>query len=105
MNKHIRKPEDEDDERLLRDGWSFAGISMYRHPGLAYLGAVTKQQALEEHMGFYCSACGACGEEGCCNPDKCKCMYGEHYKLSYKELLEENEKLYNLYNELMETHE
>ena len=101
MELYDRKPEDKDDEQLLRDGWEFAGVSLFRHPQLAYRGAYNKQEALEEIMEYYCSICGACGEEGCCSPDKCKCMYGEHYTLSYKELLEENERLYNLYTEVV----
>jgi len=44
-------------------------------------------------MEIYCTKCGACGIEGCCPPDKCKCLYGEEYKATYKELLDENEQL------------
>ncbi len=36
----------------------------------------------EENYSVYCEKCGACGEEGCCSPIKCKatanCMY-PHY--------------------------
>jgi len=100
MSTYIRKPEDKDDEQLLRDGWEFAGLSMFKHPLLKYLGARTKQQALDDQMvKYYCSACGSCGEDGCCDPSMCKCMHSEQYK----ELLAENENLYNMYTDLLAT--
>jgi hypothetical protein len=30
-----------------------------------------------EEINIYCKACGACGEAGCCPPDKC--LYGDAY--------------------------
>ena len=41
-------------------------------------------------MEIYCTKCGACGIEGCCPLDKCKCLHGEEYNETYKELLDEN---------------
>ena len=50
-------------------------------------------KAMELIDPLYCPKCGACGEEGCCSPDRCielPCLYGEHYLKSYKELEAEN---------------
>lgn len=105
MSTYIRKPEDKDDEQLLRDGWEFAGLSLFKHPQLSYLGSMAKQEALDQHMEYYCSVCGSCGEPECCTPDVCKCAFGESYKKSYNELLEENENLYNMYTDLLATYE
>ena len=42
---------------------------------------------------IYCKKCGACGESGCCPPDRCNCLYGDEYKTEYTELCAENEHL------------
>lgn len=36
----------------------------------------------------YCHECGACGEDGCCPPTMCKCLYKEGYRQDWKELSE-----------------
>ena len=53
-----------------------------------------------ELQEIYCSECGACGEPGCCPPERCKelksnlkCLYGIEYAKEYKELLDENYEL------------
>ncbi len=84
----IRTPQDEDDQRLLDDGWEFSGLGLFKHPLLPNK-HYTKEKALEEHMGYYCPMCGACGEPGCCPPNVCKCLYGDHYKTDYR-LLEKD---------------
>lgn len=91
--KHRREPQDEDEQQLLRDGWEFAGISLFSHPQIPRR-CFTKEQALEQHMGFYCPACDSCGEAGCCPPETCKCLYGEHYKRSYRDLTDEWDQMF-----------
>lgn len=50
---------------------------------------------------IYCSNCGACGESGCCSPDKC--LYVDHYNKEYRELLEEHERFLILLQALTDT--
>jgi len=54
----------------------------------------------EERNSPYCEECGACGDSGCCPPNRCKCLYGEVYKEDYRDLLDENESFRNILNEL-----
>ena len=54
------------------------------------------REELEKLDSPYCPTCGACGEEGCCPPDRCKhliCFYGEHYVRTYRDLEAENKRL------------
>lgn len=98
--KHIRKPEDTKEKWLCSIGWKMVGLTLWQYPNTeAFRGYHTKERAIElsEEFGLdiYCPACGACGEDGCCSPDRCRCFYLEHYNNCYKDLLEENEKYYN----------
>jgi hypothetical protein len=92
MNKKTnskREPQDEDDQRLLDDGWEFAGMGLFTHCSLAFKPkskAYTKEQALDMFLGYYCPACGACGIEQCCSPDRCKCMFKEEYTIAYDDM-------------------
>jgi len=83
-----REPEDDIEQQLLDEGWEFAGTALFKHPDI-YNKFFTKQQAMEQGMGIYCTTCGACGVDGCCSPDMCKCLYGDEYKRDYKSM--ENE--------------
>jgi len=49
----------------------------------------------KQEIDDYCPSCGACGEEGCCSPDRCNCQYREHYDETYATLLKENKKMYD----------
>ncbi len=59
----------------------------------------TEQESWDD---LYCSLCGACGEEGCCSPDRCSCLYREHYDKTYNILLKENELLYRFLEDISE---
>lgn len=61
--------------------------------------AALKEKIKEQDEEVYCPTCGACGEEGCCPPDRCehlRCFYGEHYAKTYRELEAENGALRSL---------
>lgn len=47
---------------------------------------------VEDLDSSYCQQCGACGESGCCSPNKC--LYLNDYKKDYRELEMEHEKMY-----------
>jgi len=58
------------------------------------------EELKQELDTIYCPTCDACGEEGCCPPDRCKhlkdnlkCLYGIDYAKSYADLLKENAEL------------
>lgn len=54
------------------------------------------EQDLEDDFKIYCDKCGACGEEGCCSPDKCEELkYCKGYQQCYESLLDYNDKLFN----------
>jgi len=92
-----RAPQDDVDRRLVSVGWKLVGFVLFEYPNNPELrGYYTKEQAVakteELMLDVYCAACGACGEEGCCSPDRCICFYGEHYDKAYKDLADEHER-------------
>ena len=102
----MRTPQDDQERYLERVGWKPVGLILYQYPHEELRTTYTKEQALAltEEMGLdmYCTTCGACGEEGCCLPDKCVCLYREHYDKTYKSLLDENELLYKFMEDISE---
>lgn len=103
--KHDRFPQDDLDRRLLSVGWRFSGLSLFSHPQIR--GHCNREQALkiteEQMLDVYCPACGSCGEEGCCPPEKCICFYREHYNKTYRELESEHERFLTLLRALTDT--
>jgi len=96
-----RVAEDQDDKYLLSIGWKFAGLTLFEYPlNDDFRGFYTKEKALaltkEEGLDMYCPACGSCGEEECCRPEKCICFYAEHYNKTYRELSDEHEAFFQL---------
>lgn len=108
--QNIRTPQDREDNYLLSIGWKFAGLTLYKYPlSTEVRGYYTKSQALkltrELGLDLYCPMCGACGEEDCCPPDQCNCLYSEHYNKTYRELLGEHQMFYDLVVKLKNTPE
>ena len=93
-----RQPEDEQDHQLLRDGWEFRGVGLFWHPTIPYKFFIKEdaiEYSMEQGLGLYCPVCGACGIDGCCPPDMCKCLHGEEYKKDYGVMVKDWDKMYN----------
>ena len=93
-----REPRNNQEKWLIKIGWRMVGLQLLEYPNSTDIrGAYTLEKATEisEELGLdlYCPVCGACGIDGCCSPDRCRCLHREQYNEDYKTLLEENERL------------
>ena len=105
--RYKRTPQDSQEEYLVRIGWNMVGLRLWSYPNNEHLKLYySKEKAIElsEELGLdmYCTACGACGIDGCCSPDRCTCLYRDVYSDDYKTLLEVNEKYHNFIKEVSE---
>ena len=103
--RHNRTTKGSHEEWLVRIGWKMVGLSLWEYPNnedLKLFYTTDRAISLSEELGLdlYCTACGACGIDGCCSPDKCKCMHREQYDKDYRTLLAENEEYYNFIKEV-----
>lgn len=106
--RHNRTPQGSHEEWLVSIGWNMVGLTLWQYPNneeIKLFYSTDKAIAISEEKGLdlYCTTCGACGTDGCCSPDRCKCLHREQYDKDYKTLLEENEKYYNFIKKVSNT--
>lgn len=98
--KYVRTPQGSHEEWLVRIGWKMVGLNLWEYPNsFEFRLYYTTDQAIaiseEKGLDLYCPACGSCGTDGCCSPDRCKCLHRDQHNKDYETLLRENEEYYN----------